>query len=59
MTYDDAIKAISSDALKYVKDKYKVGLGSGRASTTLVKSLSKIIKLKGYNIRGVPTSLQI
>ena len=59
MTYDDAIKALSSDALKFVKDDYIVGLGSGRAATTLVKSLSKLIKLKGYNIRGVPTSLQI
>jgi len=59
LTYDDAIKALSSDALKFVKDDYTVGLGSGRAATTLVKSLSKLIKLKGYNIRGVPTSLQI
>jgi ribose 5-phosphate isomerase A len=59
LTYDDAIKALSSDALKFVKDDYVIGLGSGRAATTLVKSLSKLIKLKGYNIRGVPTSLQI
>jgi ribose 5-phosphate isomerase A len=59
LTYDDAIKALSSDALKFVKDDYVVGLGSGRAATALVKSLSKLIKLKGYNIRGVPTSLQI
>jgi len=36
-----------------------IGLGSGRAATALVKSLSKLIKLKGYNIRGIPTSLQI
>ncbi len=59
MTYDDAIKALSSDALKFVKDDYVIGLGSGRAATSLVKSLAKLIKLKGYNIRGVPTSLQI
>ena len=59
MTYDDAIKALSSDALKFVKDDYVIGLGSGRAATALVKSLSKLIKLKGYNVRGVPTSLQI
>ena len=59
MTYDDAIKALSRDALKFVKDDYTVGLGSGRAATILVKSLSKLIKLKGYNIKGVPTSLQI
>ena len=45
--------------VKFVKDDYVIGLGSGRAATSLVKSLSKLIKLKGYNIRGVPTSLQI
>ncbi len=59
MTYDDAIKALSSDALKFVKDDYVIGLGSGRAATALVKSLAKLIKVKGYNVRGVPTSLQI
>ena len=59
MSYDDAIKALSSDALKFVKDDCVIGLGSGRAATALVKSLAKLIKLKGYNIRGVPTSLQI
>ncbi len=59
MTYDDAIKALSSDALKFVKDDYVIGLGSGRAATALVKSLAKLIKLKNYNILGVPTSLQI
>ena len=59
MSYDGAIKALSSDALKFVKDDYVIGLGSGRAATALVKSLAKLIKLKGYNIKGVPTSLQI
>ena len=59
MSYDDAIKALSSDALKLVRDGHTIGLGSGRAATVLVKSLSKLVKLKGYNIRGVPTSLQI
>ena len=59
MAYDDAIKALSSDALKLVRDNYVIGLGSGRAATELVKSLSKLIKLKNYNIVGVPTSLQI
>ena len=34
MTFDDAIKALSSDALKNVRDGYVLGLGSGRASTT-------------------------
>lgn len=59
MSYDDAITALSNDALKFVKDDFVIGLGSGRAATVLVKSLSKLIKLKNYNIKGVPTSLQI
>jgi ribose 5-phosphate isomerase A len=59
LSYDSAIKALSNDALKFVKDNYVIGLGSGRAATTLVKSLSLLIKEKKYNIIGVPTSLQI
>lgn len=51
--------ALSNDALKFVKDNQIIGLGSGRAATVLVKSLAKLIKLKNYNVRGVPTSLQI
>lgn len=59
MSYDNAIEALSKDALKLVKDDFVIGLGSGRAATTLVKSLAKLIKIKNYNIKGVPTSLQI
>ena len=59
MTYDDAITALSSDALKLVKNNQIIGLGSGRAATALVKSLGRLIKLKELNIKGVPTSLQI
>ena len=59
MSYDDAIKALSNNALKFVKDDYIIGLGSGRAATVLVKSLAKLIKIKNYKIKGVPTSLQI
>ena len=59
MTYDDAIKALSEDALKFVKNHQVIGLGSGRAATAFVKSLSLFVKKKKLNIRGVPTSLQI
>ncbi len=59
MSYDDAVEALSHDALKLIKDDFIVGLGSGRAATAFVKSLSKLIKIKNYNIKGVPTSLQI
>jgi ribose 5-phosphate isomerase A len=59
MSFDDAIKALSLDALKNVKDGYVLGLGSGRAATVLVKSLSKYIKTKKISVKCVPTSMQI
>jgi len=59
LSYDNAMEALSSDALKLIKNNQVIGLGSGRAATSLVKSLAKLIKLKNYNIRGIPTSLQI
>lgn len=59
MSYDSAILALSNDALKHVKDNYVIGLGSGRAATALVKSLAIFAKKKNYNIKGIPTSLQI
>ena len=59
MTVDDAIKALSSDALKLVSDNYVLGLGSGRAATGLVRSLSSYLKEKNIRVKAVPTSLQI
>lgn len=59
MSFDGAISALSTDALKFVKDGYVIGLGSGRAATSFVKSLSSLIKTKKIKIKGVPTSLQI
>ena len=59
MSFDDAIKALSTDALKFVKDGYVLGLGSGRAATAFVNSLGSYIRVKGIQIQGVPTSLQI
>ena len=59
MTYDDAIKALSEDALKLVKNHQIIGLGSGRAATAFVKSLSAFVKKNKLNIRCIPTSLQI
>jgi len=59
LTYDDAIKAFSNDALKLVKNHQTIGLGSGRSATAFVKSLSSLVKKKKFNIKCVPTSLQI
>ena len=59
MSFDNAIKALSLDALKFVKNDYVVGLGSGRAATALVKSLSTFVKTKKIHIKCIPTSMQI
>lgn len=59
MSFDDAIEALSIDALKFVKDGQVIGLGSGRAATAFVKSLSTFLKKKKLNVRCIPTSLQI
>jgi len=59
LTVDDAIRALSSDILTLVKDNNVLGLGSGRAATTLVRSLSTYLKEKNIRVKAVPTSLQI
>lgn len=59
MTYDDAITALSNDAVKLVKNHQTIGLGSGRSATAFVKSLSSLVKKKKLNIKCIPTSLQI
>ena len=59
MSYDDAIKALSKDALKLIKNNQTIGLGSGRAATVLVKSLSSHVNKKKINIKCIPTSAQI
>ena len=59
MTYDDAITALSNHAVKLVKNHQTIGLGSGRSATAFVKSLSSLVKKKKFNIKCVPTSLQI
>jgi len=48
LSFDDAISALSTDALRFVKDGYILGLGSGRASTAFVKSLALLIKEKKF-----------
>jgi len=59
MSFDSAIKALSLDALKFVKDGHVIGLGSGRAATTFVKSLSAFVKTKNIDVKCIPTSMQI
>lgn len=59
MSYDDAIAALSKDALRFVKDGSVLGLGSGRAATAFVTNLGSHIREKKLKVRGVPTSLQI
>ncbi|MDE1727023.1 MAG: ribose-5-phosphate isomerase RpiA [Thaumarchaeota archaeon] len=59
MTVDDAIKALSPQALKMVKNNYVIGLGSGRAATAIVRLLSSYLKKNNLSVRAIPTSLQI
>ena len=59
MTADDAIEALSHQALKMVKANYIVGLGSGRAATAIVRLLSPYIKKNKFSVKAIPTSLQI
>ena len=59
MTADDAIKALSPQVLKLVKNNYVIGLGSGRAATSIVRLLSSYIKQKKITVKTIPTSLQI
>ena len=59
MTSDDAIEALSHQALKLVKPNYVIGLGSGRAATAIVRLLSSHIKKNKFSVKAIPTSLQI
>jgi ribose 5-phosphate isomerase A len=59
LTLDDAFKALSSDALRLIKDNYVLGLGSGRAATTIVRSIGPYLKKNKIKIKAIPTSLQI
>ena len=59
MSFDNAIRALSLDALRFVKDGYVIGLGSGRAATALVKVLNAFVKTKKIEIKCIPTSMQI
>ena len=59
MSENKSIDTAVADALKHVQDGMVLGLGSGRAATTLVRSIGKKISKEGLTIEGVPTSLQI
>ena len=59
MSFDNAIRALSLDALRFVKDGHVIGLGSGRAATALVKALTAFVKTKKIEIKCIPTSIQI
>ena len=52
MSFDDAIEALSTDALKFVSDGQILGLGSGRAATAFVKSLSRLVRAGGCRHQG-------
>ena len=53
MSYDGAMEALSNDALKLIRNDQVIGLGSGRAATSLVKSLGKLIKPKEEIVKEI------
>ena len=55
----DSQAGAAADALRLVRDGHVIGLGSGRAATALVTELARMIRAGGYDVTGVPTSLQI
>jgi len=59
LTVDDAIEALSPQALKMIKNNFVIGLGSGRAATAIVRLLSRHIKKTKFSVKAIPTSLQI
>jgi ribose 5-phosphate isomerase A len=59
LTVDDAIEALSPQALKMIKNNFVIGLGSGRAATAIVRLLSSYIKKTKFSVKAIPTSLQI
>ena len=59
MTLDDAVRALSPQALKMVRNNFVIGLGSGRAATAIVKSLAPYLKKARLSVMVIPTSLQI
>jgi ribose 5-phosphate isomerase A len=59
LTVDDAIEALSPQALKMIKNNFVIGLGSGRAATAIVRLLSSHIKKTKFSVKAIPTSLQI
>lgn len=59
MSFDKAIKALSADAVRRVRDGDILGLGSGRAATSFVESLGRRISSENLDVVGIPTSLQI
>jgi len=46
------------EAVKHIKDKFIVGLGSGSTAAFAIEALGKRIKSERLNILGVPTSYQ-
>lgn len=53
---ENAKRRAAIEAVKNVKDGYLVGLGSGSTAKYAIEELGRIIRDKGLNMLGVPTS---
>jgi len=55
---ENAKKRAALEAVKHVKDRYVIGLGSGTTAAYAILEIGKIIRQKKWHILGVPTSHQ-
>jgi len=55
---EEAKKRVALEAMKHVKDKFIVGLGSGSTAAYVIQEIGEKIRLEGLRILGVPTSHQ-
>lgn len=53
---EDAKRRAAVEAVKHVKDGYFVGLGSGSTVKYALEELGRVMRDKGLNVLGVPTS---
>ena len=55
---EEAKKQVALEAIKYVKDGFIIGLGSGSTASYAIKKLGELRKQKDLKIFGIPSSSQ-
>ncbi|WP_423792293.1 ribose-5-phosphate isomerase RpiA [Methanocaldococcus indicus] len=54
----DLKEKVAKEALKYIKDGYVVGLGSGSTAAIFIRELAKKMEEEDLNVFGIPTSYE-